>query len=222
MGTLKTQIEDGSQQAAQTAATYMGDYSTSVTNAMDAGAVATGKGFSQMIVDELNKALKALGQKELTNIQVGSVKLNVGKQTGDLASGRFAVGGVVGNWGERGPDAIPIMVGRGEAVLNNPQQQIANQYLAPIGGLPGLFSSTSGMKHMAGGGYVTGGPTLNYGQLEGLWESAGGPKNVAAIMAAIAMAESGGVDQMQQGQPAARRAGGIGRSRRAARNITTR
>lgn len=34
--------------------------------------------------------------------------------------------------------------------------------------------------------------TLTYGQLEGLWIQAGGPRAMAPIMAAIAMAESGG------------------------------
>ena len=39
------------------------------------------------------------------------------------------------------------------------------------------------------------------GGLESLWTSAGGPANVAVIMAAIAMAESGGRNVIQQGQP---------------------
>lgn len=42
-----------------------------------------------------------------------------------------------------------------------------------------------------------------YAQLEGYWESAGGPADVAPIAAAIALAESGGANVKQQGQPLA-------------------
>lgn len=43
--------------------------------------------------------------------------------------------------------------------------------------------------------------TYSYAQIEGAWINAGGPSNVAPIMAAIAEAESGGSDVIQQGQP---------------------
>jgi hypothetical protein len=43
--------------------------------------------------------------------------------------------------------------------------------------------------------------TYTYSQLEGFWEQAGGPANVAGIAAAIAMAESAGNNVKQQGQP---------------------
>lgn len=43
--------------------------------------------------------------------------------------------------------------------------------------------------------------TYSYAQLEGAWIGAGGPSSVAPTMAAIAEAESGGSDIVQQGQP---------------------
>jgi hypothetical protein len=49
----------------------------------------------------------------------------------------------------------------------------------------------------------------SYAQLEGFWIQAGGPKAVAPIAAAIAMAESGGDNVKQQGQPAATTGWGI-------------
>jgi len=51
--------------------------------------------------------------------------------------------------------------------------------------------------------------THSYAELEGLWIQAGGNPAVAPIMAAIAMAESGGRDIMQQGQPQATTGCGI-------------
>ena len=82
-----------------------------------------------------------------------------------------------------------------------------NEALARMGygGLPGLFKNVNRLNYMAGGGIVprrrfAAGGTLSYGQLEGLWDAAGGPSSVAPLMAAIALAESGGRDVMQQGQ----------------------
>jgi hypothetical protein len=129
----------------------------------------------------------------------------------------------VGRAGEKGPDNVllnvagtPIKVGAGEkvAVFNSHQEPIMNRALAREGyaGLPGLFSSVKTPHYLAsggfvpgfaGGGMVTGGPQMSYAQLEALWIAAGGPKGVANVAAAIAMAESGGYDQMQQGQPLA-------------------
>lgn len=43
--------------------------------------------------------------------------------------------------------------------------------------------------------------TDSYAQLEGYWIQAGGPKAVAPIAAAIALAEDSGQDSVQQGQP---------------------
>ncbi|MEU7164337.1 hypothetical protein AB0A70_06780 [Streptomyces morookaense] len=41
----------------------------------------------------------------------------------------------------------------------------------------------------------------SYSELEGFWVDAGGDPKVAPIMAAIALAESSGIDQIQKGQP---------------------
>ena len=92
------------------------------------------------------------------------------KQT--AASITFAGGGLVqvGQPGQKGHDAIPmsvgghnIMVGAGEqaAVFTHQQQAVANRYLAPVGGLPGLFTNVKTPHYMAGGGFVDT-PGTNY------------------------------------------------------------
>lgn len=68
-----------------------------------------------------------------------------------------------GNAGDRGPDAIPlsmgghnIVVGSGEmgAVFTHQQQSVANKYLAPVGGLPGLFKNVTRPHYLAQGGMI--------------------------------------------------------------------
>jgi hypothetical protein len=73
-----------------------------------------------------------------------------------------------------------------------------NEALARMGygGLPGLFQRVNRLNYMGGGGlpgrrHAAAG-LLSYGQLEGLWDQAGGPPSYASLMAAIALAESGG------------------------------
>lgn len=84
--------------------------------------------------------------------------LNPGAQASGGYAGRPAAlfgGGVVGRLGERGRDLVHAILGRGEAVLNFPQQKIVNRALraAGIGGLPALYNRTRGTKHyMATGG----------------------------------------------------------------------
>ena len=85
MSTIATQVTDGSQTAAKQGAVYMSDFATSVGNAMAAGAVATGAG-TQQIVKTLNDSLKALGQKQLTAIQVGVVTASA-SEVGQVAAG---------------------------------------------------------------------------------------------------------------------------------------
>ena len=85
--------------------------------------------------------------------------------------------------------------------MTGPQQAVTNGALAAqgIGGLPGLFSSVRTPHYMARGGLVpgfaTGGVVESYGQLERLWTEAGGASRMAALMAAIAEAESSGNSQ---------------------------
>lgn len=49
----------------------------------------------------------------------------------------------------------------------------------------------------------------SYAQLEGYWDNAGGDPNVAPVMAAIALAESSGINQIQKGQPYAKTGWGL-------------
>lgn len=97
-----------------------------------------------------NKALKSFGADpvKLTLSRPGAVKK--------------AVGGVLGQWGERGKDAIHALVGRGEVVLNWADQLAVNakikgqETLQSIGiGGKGLHAGTYDEAH----GFAGGGPT---------------------------------------------------------------
>lgn len=74
-------------------------------------------------------------------------------------SNLHAGGGIIGNWGERGRDNVPIVVGRGEAILNHPQQRPVETALAaskmmgiqPFGSLSEVFGGVTA-KHYASGG----------------------------------------------------------------------
>ena len=99
-----------------------------------------------------NDALKAFDAK--------SIKLNIRKPGGDGKAG----GGWIGQPGERGRDAIPTWLGRGEAVLNWGHQKVVNSALWNQYGttLDGLFKSSHG--YHAGGpgtapGFAQGGNT---------------------------------------------------------------
>jgi hypothetical protein len=199
-----------------------------------AGVVPTGDSTAQALYGAFramgvnaNELAASLGIKPI------QLKLTpVGKLAGAVTSGiqgvvsglpvfHHAGGGLVqiGRPGAAGHDnvplnmgGVPIAVGEGEqvAVFNRHQAPIMNEALARMGygGLPGLFKRVNKLNWMGGGGipqrrFATGG-TLSYGQLEGLWTGAGGPAQYASLMAAIALAESGGRDVMQQGEPWAR------------------
>lgn len=73
------------------------------------------------------------------------------------------------------------------------------------GSLPELWSGLTRAHGYARGGQLPGfasGGSMSYGQIEGVWEKAGGPASLAAVMAAIAEAESSGQPGIiQQGQP---------------------
>jgi hypothetical protein len=76
------------------------------------------------------------------------------------------------------------------------QLPVLERALAPMGGLDRLFQRVTRPHYMADGGKVglqSGGQHLSKGQLEALWVKAGGDPSVANIMAAIALAESGGI-----------------------------
>jgi hypothetical protein len=74
------------------------------------------------------------------------------------ARGGFAKagGGWIGSQGERGQDMVPIVVGRGEAVLNRHQQRALEADTYP-GYLDDLFGQIQTPHYMAKGGYASGG-----------------------------------------------------------------
>jgi TP901 family phage tail tape measure protein len=139
---------------------------------MSAGVKETTKGTEQ-INNVLRKELHALGLGEPSkqNKAFGAMPGGGGnplQPTNTGGSSGFtglAQGGLVqlGRPGEGGKDTIPlnaggipIMAGAGEqvAVFTRHQQAVANQHLAGIGGLPGLFNSVKTPNYMASGGFV--------------------------------------------------------------------
>jgi len=217
MSTMKSLIEGHSKDAAATAKKHFGDLATSIDTAWKGGAISTTRG-AQLISQATNTILKEFGAKSLSQIGLGNVQKLV-EQFQSQSYGQVHLhqaGGLVqvGAAGQRGQDTIPmqvggqpIMVGAGEqvAVFNAHQQAVMNTRLADYGGLPGFFSSvnTPHAKFQEGGfvpGFQQGGQVFrpgasgrfSYGQLEGLWERAGGASKMAPIMAAIALAESTG------------------------------
>lgn len=191
--------------------THMQNFADSVYQAMSNGSLSTGKGLN-LIISTLNKAMKELGVKSLLksiNIEtLQKVATNANAPHGTPGVGGAARGTLmnIGTPGVPGHDSVPLNVGGtpitvapGEqvAVFNRHQQPIVNAALAMAGygGLNGLFRKVNTPNYMARGGLVPGfasGGTYTYSQLEGLWDKAGGPRDMAAVMAAIAEAESSG------------------------------
>ncbi len=127
--------------------------SRSIRKSVSSAADAVYKGMSY-IAKATNDSLKAF--------DADPVKVSVSAP--DMGGGDRAATGFLGMQGERGRDAIPIWVGRGEAVLNWAHQKLIEPALnAYYGtGLQGLFARTSGY-HAGGqgdvmpGGYAKGG-----------------------------------------------------------------
>lgn len=211
IASMSSQIQAGSATARDQASGDFQQLASNINSAMASGALSVGKG-TQLIADALNTALKAFGEQPLS---IPTIAAATPGQLGAVASGTVSSGGLasphaaggliqIGRPGEAGRDSVPlnvggtpIMVAPGEqvAVFNRHQLPIVNAALGGMGGLPGLFSSVSTPNYMASGGLVpgfAGGGTFSYGQLEGLWDQAGGAPGAAALMAAIAEAESGG------------------------------
>lgn len=72
------------------------------------------------IGSETNQALRALGEPR--------INFGLSRPQGDHTE-RRAVGGVIGEWGQRGRDQILTWLGNGEAVLNHWQQSAINSML---------------------------------------------------------------------------------------------
>lgn len=111
--------------------------------------------------DALNEALDSVGSNS-------KVKLSLEAPKRDDRGGK-ASGGWIGNRGERGRDAVPTMLGRGEAVLNWQQQKVVEPALYKTYGfgLDDMFSRTKGYH---AGGPVRGGLAKG-GRAGGLFRS---------------------------------------------------
>lgn len=97
--------------------------------------------------DALNEALDSVGSNSKVKLSLEAPKRD---DRGGQGAGR-ASGGWIGNRGERGRDAVPTMLGRGEAVLNWQQQKVVEPALYKTYGfgLDDMFSRTKG--YHAGG-----------------------------------------------------------------------
>jgi hypothetical protein len=199
MALLGQAVKGKVQGAASSAAWNMWWFSDQVTKAVGSGALGAAKG-SEMIRQALNAMLSALGEKPLPKVvikgmtpgQVSSLSTTILQSTtgqgqgpgftGPGGYGLHAAGGMVHK-----PMAIV-----GEEAPRHPEVVIATNPAYRSRNL-GLFAQAG---HMLGvPGFAQG------GYLQNLWTGAGGPANVANVAAAIAMAESGGRNVMQQGQP---------------------
>jgi hypothetical protein len=96
-------------------------------------------------------AAQARGVRKAARTNVGPQGLG-GINANERATVR-ASGGWVGRRGDRGPDAVPAMLGVGEAVLNRHQQRIVEGLLGE-GFLDRLFARVQTPHYAARGGYV--------------------------------------------------------------------
>jgi TP901 family phage tail tape measure protein len=150
-----------------------GSQRENIEDAIKLGVITTAQGtekINALLVEEL-KTLGVAGiEKGLTkHIDIKKLPQSGANAAGELpmlgqAKGH-ARGGLVqlGKPGEAGKDSIPLNAGGhnivaapGEqvAVFTRHQQAVANQALAPVGGLPGLFSSVNKPHYMAAGGFA--------------------------------------------------------------------
>lgn len=120
---------------------------------------ATKKGIGEINAEMLAE-LKMLNGGKVVPLSQGGPPLAPGVEEA-LTGKKHAGGGYIGHPGERGHDEVPIIVGRGEAVLHAGHQEVVNQALANSGihgGLGEVFANTGGLHYMmAGGGFAGGG-----------------------------------------------------------------
>jgi hypothetical protein len=145
------------------AKTDMADFAAQIVAGFAQVTSQGGQGLTDMI-SSVNSALKLLGAAPLTGLQI-SVLTTGNNPRGTAILPGAASGGIfqVGQPGQAGHDSVPMNVGGqqivvapGEqvAVFNRHQLPIVNAALAPMGGLPGLFSQVSTPHYMSTGGYV--------------------------------------------------------------------
>jgi hypothetical protein len=156
----------------------------------------------------LLQELKVLNGGKVPTLAEGGPPLAPGVEKQLQSEKGHAAKGLIqyGRAGDKGGDNIAtrMVVGSGEvgAVFTGHQQKVANEYLAPIGGLSGLFKNVNKPHYqMASGGLIHaatgysesyGGRKFSKPELERLWDRAGGNPGQAHLMAAIALAESKG------------------------------
>jgi hypothetical protein len=158
----------------------------SIKRGMRNGQIDTEKGTAE-IQRLLMRALAALGVKGRAN-QLGYLATQDYRASHPGSTGTGAGGaatGYIGRPGARGMDMIPLMVGRGEAVLNSNQQRWVNAGLQAIGvdGLPDLFQRESTPHYMNRGGYTN--AATGYSNPRGGTPRSAGPREADLGQAAI-------------------------------------
>lgn len=128
------------------------DAAKAVARAMGDGSVSVQTG-TRLMNSYLQKALSEYGLK-YTGPSINSIHSSATTQKGHTGVG--AARGYIGNPGERGHDMVPLMVGRGEAILNRHQQGPVDTALRRTYGfgLGGLFARERRPHYMAAGGYA--------------------------------------------------------------------
>lgn len=167
---MRDLMADLSKKGSGAVARNMGTFTKEVARAMRAGKITTRDGLLY-IASAFNKSAKAFGFGKNVILGLGSIDTAIAStlpknaRGGKIARGgggagkgssAFAEGGGwIGSPGEAGGDNVPIVVGRGEAVLNRHQQKPVEAALrATFGvGLDDLFARIQRPHYMAKGGY---------------------------------------------------------------------
>jgi hypothetical protein len=151
----------------------MSDMATIMSGMSNIVAVSMGD-----MIRGVNSALSAFGiggirmPREISRRDLTTGARVIGGLAGFLSDAVFARGGFVGNRGERGTDAVPAILGRGEAVLNWAHQRMVEPALRAFYGigLGDMFRRTRGFHAGTGGvagAYAGGGFTGPAGSGEG-------------------------------------------------------
>jgi hypothetical protein len=144
----------------------------------------------------MNNALKSMGAPALTGKDMKTLGpistmnwLQFQAAGGGTGGGAAGIGHhATGGYESARPGGKIIQVAEGgypEVVLTTDPKHAKRQRAL-------LAQYLSSAPHVLQGSYAAGGTIESYGQLESLWDQAGGPPNMAALMAAIAEAESTG------------------------------
>jgi len=181
---------DAQAAANATESVDMASFASSIQSAMKAAGALTAQGMA-LITKETNNALGLFGAAKLPIPQAiawNNYNLSGGTaNTGGAGHQGLAVGGLV---------TRPMYLA-GEEAPNHPEYVLATN---PAYRQRNLKLWSAAGRELGVPGFAQGG-VYSYGQLEGAWDQAGGPRGDAALAAAIAMAESGGRSVMQTGQP---------------------